>query len=77
MSPQRAKQAYDEQDGDWTTAHRFWSCGHDSSCPDIREVQMIEDCDKALKDKADVFHSSFEDFQKGVCRKRQRRSARC
>jgi len=64
---QRAHQAYDEQDGDWTTVHRFWSCGHDSSCPDIREVQMIADCDKALKDKADVFHSSFEDFQKGVC----------
>jgi mannosylglycerate hydrolase len=65
--PQRAKQAYDEQDGDWTTPHRFWSCGHDSSCPDIREVRMIEDCDKAVKDKADVFHSSFEDFQKSVC----------
>lgn len=64
---QRAKQAYDEQDGDWTTMHRFWSCGHDSSCPDIREIQMIADCDKAIKDKADVFHSSFEDFQKGVC----------
>lgn len=63
----RAKQAYDEQDGDWTTEHRFWSCGHDSSCPDIREVRMIADCDEAIKDKADVFHSSFEDFQKAVC----------
>jgi mannosylglycerate hydrolase len=63
----RAQQAYDEQDGDWTTQHRFWSCGHDSSCPDIREMQMIADCDKAIGDKADVFHSSFEDFQKGVC----------
>ncbi len=63
----RAKQAYDEQDGDWTTEHRFWSCGHDSSCPDIREVRMIADCDEAIKDKADVFHSSFEDFQKMVC----------
>jgi mannosylglycerate hydrolase len=62
-----AKQAYDEQDGDWTTAHRFWSCGHDSSCPDVREVQMIADSDKSLKDIADVFHSSFEDFQKAVC----------
>jgi hypothetical protein len=64
---QRARQAYDEQDGDWTTIHRFWSCGHDSSCPDIREIQMIADCDKVIKDKADVFHSNFEDFQKGVC----------
>jgi len=64
---ERAHQAYDEQDGDWTTAHRFWSCGHDSSCPDIREVQMIADCDEALKDKADVFHSSFEDFQNELC----------
>jgi mannosylglycerate hydrolase len=64
---QRAEQAYNEQDGDWTTVHRFWSCGHDSSCPDIREVRMIEDCDKAITNKADVFHSSFEDFQKDVC----------
>jgi len=64
---EQAQQAYDEQDGDWTTIHRFWSCGHDSSCSDIREVQMIADCDKAIKDKADVFHSNFEDFQKGVC----------
>jgi len=64
---QRARQAYDEQDGDWTTIHRFWSCGHDSSCPDIREIQMIADCNEAIKDKADIFHSSFEDFQKGVC----------
>ena len=63
----QAKQAYDEQDGDWTTSHRFWSCGHDSSCPDIREIRMINDCNEALKDKADVFHSSFEDFQKSVC----------
>jgi len=64
--PERAKQAIEEQDGDWTTAHRFWSCGHDSSCPDIREVQMIKDCDKALGDSADVFHSTFEEFQKQV-----------
>jgi len=64
--PVRAKQAMEEQDGDWTTPHRFWSCGHDSSCPDIREVQMIKDCDAALGDSADVFHSSFEEFQKQV-----------
>jgi mannosylglycerate hydrolase len=62
----RAQQAYDEQDGDWTTPHRFWSCGHDSSVPDMREIQMIEDCGNAIKDFADVFHSNWEDFQKGV-----------
>ena len=64
--PDRAKQAIEEQDGDWTTPHRFWSCGHDSSCPDIREVQMIKDCGKALAGSADVFHSTFEEFQKHV-----------
>ena len=64
--PARAKQAMEEQDGDWTTPHRFWSCGHDSSCPDIREVQMIKDCDEALANSADVFHSTFEEFQKQV-----------
>ena len=64
--PARAKQSIEEQDGDWTTDHRFWSCGHDSSCPDIREVDMIKDCDEALGDSADVFHSTFEEFQKQV-----------
>ncbi|RKY05373.1 MAG: hypothetical protein DRP66_10615, partial [Planctomycetota bacterium] len=64
--PARAKQAMEEQDGDWTTPHRFWSCGHDSSCPDIREVRMIADCNKALSGDAEVFHSTFEEFQKQV-----------
>ena len=64
--PDRAVQAMNEQDGDWTTNNRFWSCGHDSSCPDIREVDMIKDCDKALGERADVFHSTFEQFQKSV-----------
>jgi len=63
----QAKQAIEEQNNDWGTPHRFWSCGHDSSCPDIREVQMIEDCNNSLDDTASVFHSTFEDFQKGVC----------
>ena len=65
--PARARQALAEQDGEWTTPHRFWSAGHDSSCPDIREVRMIADCDAALADEADVFHSTFEDFQRAVC----------
>jgi len=67
--PARALQALEEQDGEWTTEHRFWSAGHDSSCPDIREVQMIKDCAKALEGKADVFHGNFADFQAGVVEK--------
>ena len=63
---ERASQALREQDGEWTTAHRFWSCGHDSSCPDIREVRMIRDCAAALAGQAEVFHSTFADFQAGV-----------
>ncbi len=62
----RAIQALEEQDGEWTTENRFWSCGHDSSCPDIREVRMIKDCAKALDGKAYVFHSTFADFQQSV-----------
>ena len=57
--PESAKKAIEEQDADWATLHRFWSCGHDSSCPDIREVQMIQDCNEALKGTAEVFHSTF------------------
>jgi alpha-mannosidase len=62
----RACQAIQEQDDDWSTPHRFWSCGHDSSCPDIREVDLIKDSDQALEGKADVFHSTFEEFQRSV-----------
>ncbi len=61
-----AKIAIEEQNSDWATLHRFWSCGHDSSCPDIREVQMIKDCNEALKGTAKVFHSTFEAFQREV-----------
>lgn len=68
--PQRAAQAIREQDPDWTTPHRFWSSGHDSSCPDIREGQMIEDCNKALSE-AEVFHSSVKAWQDGVIAGRQ------
>lgn len=63
---ERALQAMREQDAEWTTVHRFWSCGHDSSCPDIREVRMIRDCAAALEGRAEVFHSTFADFQAGV-----------
>jgi mannosylglycerate hydrolase len=62
----RAMQAIREQDDDWSTPHRFWSCGHDTSCPDIREVRMINDSNEAIKDIANVFHSTFEAFQKSV-----------
>ena len=65
-SIQAVKQAMAEQDEDWTTLHRFWSCGHDSSCPDVREIQMIKDCNDCLQGKAQVFHSTFEDFQKQI-----------
>jgi len=65
--PERAAQTLHEQDGEWTTPHRFWSAGHDSSCPDIREVRMIADCQETLGDQANVFHSTFADFQRSVC----------
>jgi hypothetical protein len=63
----RGEQALQEQDNDWTTSHRFWSAGHDSSCPDIREAQMIKDLNDALPD-ADVFHSTLRDFEQNTIR---------
>ena len=62
---ERGEQAIREQDDDWTTSHRFWSAGHDSSCPDIREVQMIADLNEALPN-AHVFHSTLREFEQGV-----------
>lgn len=64
--PERAEQALREQDGDWTTQHRFWSAGHDSSCPDIREVRMIADCNRAVGDRAEIFHSTVKSLQDGI-----------
>lgn len=64
--PARAQQAMAEQDADWTTPHRFWSAGHDSSCPDVLEVRMMEDSQKALAGRAEVFHSTVAAFQEGV-----------
>lgn len=64
--PQRARQAVAEQDEDWSTPHRFWSAGHDSSCPDIREPDMIADCDRALEGTARVFHSTVAAWEEGV-----------
>ena len=61
----RAEQAVKEQDKDWTTQHRFWSAGHDSSCPDAREVQLIKDLDAALPE-ADVFHSTLKEMEQGI-----------
>ncbi len=61
----RAEQAVKEQDKDWTTQHRFWSAGHDSSCPDAREVQLIKDLDAALPE-ADVFHSTLREMEQGI-----------
>lgn len=61
----RGEQALREQDNDWTTPHRFWSVGHDSSCPDAREVQMIKDLGEALPE-ASVFHSTLKEFEQGV-----------
>jgi hypothetical protein len=64
--PARAEQTLKEQDQDWTTPHRFWSAGHDSSCPDIREVRLIEDSNRALGERADVFHSTVKAWQDGL-----------
>ncbi len=61
----RAEQAMKEQDNDWTTNHRFWSIGHDSSCPDIREVDLVKDLNDALPE-AEVFHSTLKEMEQGI-----------
>ncbi len=61
----RGEQAIKEQNNDWTTSHRFWSAGHDSSCPDAREAQMIADLNEALPN-AHVFHSTLKEMEQGI-----------
>ena len=34
--------------------------------PDIREVRLIADCQKALEGKAEVFHSTVKAWQEGL-----------
>jgi len=63
---ERALKAIKLQDNDWSTSHRMWSFSHDSSFPNIREVDLAKDCKEAIKDIADVFHSNVKDFQDGV-----------
>lgn len=64
--PDAARLALREQDGDWRTAHRLWSCGHDGSVPDPRELRLLGDAQAALQDQADVRQSTFAAFQAGV-----------
>ncbi len=62
---EKTTQALSEQDDEWTTQHRFWSNGHDSSIPDMREARLIKDAN-AVYDNVDVFHSSVYDFEQSV-----------
>jgi mannosylglycerate hydrolase len=55
-----------DQNDDWTTQHRIWLVGEDVSWPDVREIRLLEDCKEALKDIADVFPSTFVEFQKNI-----------
>ena len=68
-----AEEALHDQDDDWTQPHRFWSSGHDWGCPDIREVRLVEDCNRALGRDADVVHSTVRDFHEGVRRSERAR----
>lgn len=70
--PAAAAQALREQNADWSTPHRLWSLGHDSSHPDAREVRLIADARQALRDTADVFHSTIAAFADGLRRCRRR-----
>jgi len=63
--PEAGKEALAEQEGEWTTPHRFWSESHDSSCPDAREVQMVKDLNDALPE-CDVFFSTLRNFEDSV-----------
>ena len=64
---EKTEQALSEQDDEWTTPNRFWSNGHDSSIPDMRESRLIKDAN-AVYEGVDVFHSTVYDFEQSVIR---------
>ncbi len=64
---EKTEQALSEQDDEWTTPNRFWSNGHDSSIPDMREARLIKDAN-AVYEGVDVFHSTVYDFEQSVIR---------
>ena len=72
---EKTTQALEEQDDEWTTQHRFWSNGHDSSIPDMREAKLIKDSD-AVYDNVEVFHSSVYDFEQSVIKEFDENSPR-
>lgn len=55
---EKTEQALSEQDDEWTTPNRFWSNGHDSSIPDMRESRLIKDAN-AVYEGVDVFTVQF------------------
>ncbi|NQT94313.1 MAG: hypothetical protein HQ559_16255, partial [Lentisphaerae bacterium] len=66
--PSFAREALHDQDADWSQPNRFWSAGHDWASPDVRETRLIDDCDRALGNQADVFHSTVKDFHEEIRR---------
>ena len=54
-----------DQANDFTTPHIIWAEGHDSSGPNIKTVQIINDIKKILPDD-DVVHSTLEAYAQGL-----------
>ena len=52
-----------DQVDDFTTPHVIWMEGHDSSGPNIKTVNIIEDIKKIFPD-LNVVHSTLEDYAK-------------
>ncbi len=54
-----------DQVNDFTTPHVIWMEGHDSSGPNIKTVQIIEDIKKIFPELT-IIHSTLEDYSEDV-----------
>ncbi|HEX9974182.1 MAG TPA: glycoside hydrolase family 38 C-terminal domain-containing protein [bacterium] len=54
-----------DQANDFTTPHIFWAEGHDSSGPNIKTVQIIQNIKKLLPDD-EIVHSTLEQYAQGL-----------
>lgn len=61
----QVKKIIEDQADDFTTSHKIWMEGHDSSGPNVQTAQMIKDIRTKMPD-INVIHSTLEEYAKAI-----------